>query len=194
MCSGTPVGPTPSPRPRRAQRWPHRAAHCGEIRQSPNRPIARRIRRRRERPDQPLLQPLEVRRFRFGDRRSAAAESPPSAVQGHAAARGRLWWPIGGHRRAAAARRRRGRAELPRVTLRCAAQPTEPHSRTRAGGRRSNSRNGAGSSRSTRWRRRRCTNRPARHLRPATHRFVPLPPRRHVPTDRPPALAVGVRR
>jgi hypothetical protein len=59
---GTPLESTPSPRPRRAQLWHHRASLCGAIRQSPNRPIARRIRRRRERPE-----PLQrVRLFRFG--------------------------------------------------------------------------------------------------------------------------------
>ena len=88
-CWGTPVGPTPTPRPHRAQRWRQRAAHCGAIRQSPNRPIARRIRRRRERPG---LQ--RVRRFRL--RRigvSAAAEAPPpSAVQVDAAALCRGQW------------------------------------------------------------------------------------------------------
>jgi hypothetical protein len=47
---GTPVGPTPAPRPRRAQPWHDRAAPCGGLRQSPNDPIARRCRRRRERP------------------------------------------------------------------------------------------------------------------------------------------------
>jgi hypothetical protein len=56
---GTPVGPTPAARPRRAQRWQHRAALGGEIRQSPNRPIARRCRRRRARPGR-----LRVRRLR----------------------------------------------------------------------------------------------------------------------------------
>jgi hypothetical protein len=50
------------PRPRRAQVWRHRAALCGVPRQSPNRPIARRIQRRRERPE-----PLRVRRFRCGE-------------------------------------------------------------------------------------------------------------------------------
>jgi hypothetical protein len=61
------------------------------------------------------------------NRRSAAAEPPPpSAVQVHAAALGRAQWHNRRHRRAAAARRRRGRPEPPRrVTLRCAAQPTE---------------------------------------------------------------------
>jgi hypothetical protein len=55
------VGPTPSPRPRRAQRWRRRFALGGALRQSPNGPIAHRIRRRRERPE---LQ--RVRRFHFG--------------------------------------------------------------------------------------------------------------------------------
>ena len=58
------MGPTPAPRPRRAQRWTHRAAPCGGPRQSPIRRIARRIRRRRERPGR-----RGVRRFRL--RRSA---------------------------------------------------------------------------------------------------------------------------
>jgi hypothetical protein len=69
--SGDPVGPTPSPRPRRAQQRQHRAALCGAPRQSANRPITDRIRRRRERPE-----PLRVRRFRFGIG-GAAAECPP---------------------------------------------------------------------------------------------------------------------
>jgi hypothetical protein len=53
-------GPPPSPRPRRAQRQRHRAALGGAMRQSPNRPIARRIQSRRERHE-----PLRVRRFRL---------------------------------------------------------------------------------------------------------------------------------
>ncbi len=57
---GTPVGPTFRTLARREQAWLHRAAHCGALRQSPNRPIARRIRRRRERPER-----LRVRRFRL---------------------------------------------------------------------------------------------------------------------------------
>ena len=52
------MGPIPAPRPRRAQTWPHRASLGGGARQSPNRPIARRCRRRRERPEQ------RVRRLR----------------------------------------------------------------------------------------------------------------------------------
>jgi hypothetical protein len=48
---GTPVEPTPSLRPRRAQQvWLRRAALCGVQRQSPNRRIARRCQRRRDRP------------------------------------------------------------------------------------------------------------------------------------------------
>ena len=118
----------------------------------------------------------------------------PPAVQVHAAALGRVQWPIGGDRRAAHARRRRGRPELLRVTLRCAAQPTEPYSRARAGTRRSNSpkrmessRNGVGSERSTRRRRRRCTP-------PAASR--PPPASRAIPARAPCAdgCAVGVRR
>ena len=59
--SGTPVGSIPSTGLRCAQRWRHRAALGGVARQSPNRPIARRVRRRRERPER-----LRVRRCRFG--------------------------------------------------------------------------------------------------------------------------------
>ena len=121
-----PWGPTPSPRPRRAQQWRHRAALGGGTRQSPNRPIARRIRRRRERPGR-----HRVRRFRCGESAvSAPAESPPpSAVQVHAAAHCRGHWPFFIRRGAAAPRRRRGRPgrlELllqRQVPLRCAAQP-----------------------------------------------------------------------
>jgi hypothetical protein len=55
---------------------------------------------------------------------SALAESPPpSAVQVHAAALGRVQWPFFIRRGAAAARRRRGRPGHPRVPLRYAAQP-----------------------------------------------------------------------
>ena len=60
---GTPVGPTPSPRPRRAQVWHDRAALGGAPRQSPNRPIARRIRRRRERPEPQRVRRLRLRRI-----------------------------------------------------------------------------------------------------------------------------------
>ena len=56
---GTPVGPTP----RRAQRWLDRAALGGDVRQSPNRPIARRIRRRRERPEPQRVRRLRLRRI-----------------------------------------------------------------------------------------------------------------------------------
>ncbi len=74
---GYPVGPTPSTRPRRSQRWRHRAAQGGGPRQSPNRPIADRRQGRRQRPEQ-----MEVRLSRFGIGGSAAAESPPSAGSG----------------------------------------------------------------------------------------------------------------
>jgi hypothetical protein len=60
-----PVGPTPSPRPRRAQLFylltQHRAALCGAIRQSPNRRIADRIQSRHRHPGR-----RRVCRFRFG--------------------------------------------------------------------------------------------------------------------------------
>jgi hypothetical protein len=56
-----------------------------------------------------------------------AAESPPSAVQVHAAARCRAQWRIRRDRRNGPCRllHRRGRPGLQRVTLRCVAQPTE---------------------------------------------------------------------
>jgi len=60
---GTPVGPTPAPRPRRAQIWPHRAALGGDVRQSPNDPIARRCRRRRGRPGLQRVRRLRSRRI-----------------------------------------------------------------------------------------------------------------------------------
>jgi hypothetical protein len=60
---GTPVGPTPAPRPRRAQRWLDRAGLCGAQRQSPNRPIARRCRRRRERQGPHRVRRLRLRRI-----------------------------------------------------------------------------------------------------------------------------------
>jgi hypothetical protein len=60
---GTPVGPTPAPRPRRAQRWLDRAALCGVLRQSPNRRIARRCQRRRERPGRQRVRRLRLRRI-----------------------------------------------------------------------------------------------------------------------------------
>jgi hypothetical protein len=72
---GYPRGPPPHPGSVRAQRlWLHRATLGGDLRQSPNRPIARRIRRRRERPGR-----RRVRRFRL--RRSAECGGrAPSAV------------------------------------------------------------------------------------------------------------------
>ncbi len=57
------MGPTPAPRPRRAQVWPHRAALCGDLRQSPNDPIARRCQRRRERPGRRRVRRLRLRRI-----------------------------------------------------------------------------------------------------------------------------------
>ena len=70
-----PWGPTPSSRPRRAQPWLHRAALCGETQQSPNRPIACRIRRRRERPER-----RRVRRFCFRRIGRECAGRVPAAV------------------------------------------------------------------------------------------------------------------
>jgi hypothetical protein len=105
---------------------------------------------------------------------SAAAESPPpSAVQGHAAARCRVLWQNRRHRRAAAARRRRGRPGRQRVPLRCAAQPNRNrNSRARAGARRSNTRKSVGSSRGTRRGRARFTP-PAASQPPPTPRPIP---------------------
>jgi len=60
---GTPVGPTPARRPRRAQLGLHRAALGGLLRLSPNDPIARRCRRRRERPGQRRVRRLRSRRI-----------------------------------------------------------------------------------------------------------------------------------
>jgi hypothetical protein len=140
---GYPVGPTPAPRPRRAQLWLDRAALCGGLRQSPNRPIADHIRRRRERPERPRVRRIRLRRIGV----SAAAESaPPSAVQVDAAALGRKQWPFRIRRGAAAARRRHGRPGQGHVTLRCAAQPNRNRNgRARAGARRSDGRNLKGS-------------------------------------------------
>jgi hypothetical protein len=72
---GTPWGPPPAPRPRRAQQWQYRAAPCGVQRQSPNRPIARRIRRRRGRQEL-----LRVRRFRLRRIGRECASRVPAAV------------------------------------------------------------------------------------------------------------------
>ena len=58
-----PWGPPPSPQPRRAQQWQHRAALGGGLRQSPNRPIARRCRRRRARPGRRRVRRLRSRRI-----------------------------------------------------------------------------------------------------------------------------------
>ncbi len=182
------MGSTPAPRPRRAQQWLDRAALGGGQRQSPNRPIARRIRRRRERPELRRVRLFRWRRIGV----SAAAESPPpSAVQEHAAAQGRAKWPTGHHRRAAAARRRLGRPGQRRVTLRCAAQPNRNrNSRARAGTRRSKPQNGIGSSRSTRRGRAGCTP-PPHSPRPLR---APSLPALLVPTDVPSMPAVGARR
>ena len=114
------MGPTPHPAPPcPAQRFGHRAAHGGALRQSPNRPITDRRQRRRERPG--------PRRVSLSGSATASgeAESPPCAVQVHAAALCGGQWPIRRDRRAAPGRRRRGRPERQRVTSRCAAQPTE---------------------------------------------------------------------
>ena len=87
---GTPVGPTPAPRPRRAQDWLDRAALGGGSRQSPNRPIARRIRRRRERPGRRRVRRLRLRRIggvrRPSRRRRRPCRDTPlhvAAIHGH---------------------------------------------------------------------------------------------------------------
>ena len=119
---GYPRGPTPAPRPRRAQRvWHDRAALGGGLRQSPNRPKTDRIRRRRERPE-----PARVRLFCFGIG-GWGGPVQPSGVQVHTAARCCVQWRIRRDRRNGPCRllHRRGRPGLQRVTLRCVAQPTE---------------------------------------------------------------------
>jgi hypothetical protein len=73
---GTPKGPATAPRPRRAQSWRHRTARGGVPRQSPNRPIARRIRRRRERPGR-----RRVRRFRCGESAECAGRVPAAVCR-----------------------------------------------------------------------------------------------------------------
>jgi hypothetical protein len=190
---GTPMGPTPAPRPRRAQRWHDRAGLCGVQRQSPNRPIARRIRRRRERPD-----PRDrVRRFRFrrigGVRRPSPRRRLPcrrtplylAAVNGHSESVAELLLHGAD-----------GAVQETNFGYRCAA----PHSRTenrssraRAGGRRSNTRGCLGSSRTTRRPRARCTPPAASQLPPTPLASHPLPPLL-VPTDVPSVLAVCARR
>ena len=74
------MGPTP----RRAQRWLDRAALCGVLRQSPNRPIARRIRRRRELPEPPRVSRLRLRRI---------GRTRPSPAAVGRAGRRRCTWP-----------------------------------------------------------------------------------------------------
>jgi hypothetical protein len=76
------------------------------------------------------------------------------------------------------------------AALRRTAEP-KPHSRARAGRRRSNGRNGEGSSRRTRRRRARCTHPPPHRPRPLR---VPSFPMLLVSTDVPSVLAVGIRR
>jgi hypothetical protein len=89
---GTPVGPTPAPRPRRAQAWRHRAALGGALRRSPNRRIARRCQRRRERPELRRVRRLRLRRIggvrRPSPRRRLPCRYTPlhdAAYEGHSA-------------------------------------------------------------------------------------------------------------
>ncbi len=145
--------PIPSTRPRRVQRWSRRAAHGGELRQSPNRPTTDRIQSRRRRSG-----PVPRVHLFASASAGGVAESSPSVVQVDADALCRVQWLVGRDCGAAAARRRRGRPERSRVTLRCVAQPHRTrNSPARAGRRRGNSRNGIGSSRRTRRGRGRCT-------------------------------------
>jgi hypothetical protein len=151
---GTPVGSTPSPR-RAVHSYGITALHFAA--QYGNRRIVRLL----VASDADVNAQNRYNGCAFSASASAecAGRVPaPSAVQVDAAALRRGQWPIGRDRRAALARRRRGRPGQPqRVTPSCAAQLTEPHSRARAGARRSNPRKTGGSSCSTRRRRGRCT-------------------------------------
>ena len=83
LGTGCPMGPTPSPRPRRAQAVvPHRVALCGGLRQSPHRPRADR----RQRPCQ------RRGRQRVNLSVSAKAGGRPSPIVRLAGAR-RCTWP-----------------------------------------------------------------------------------------------------
>ena len=73
------MGPTPAPRPRRAQRWLHHAELGGGLRQSPNDPIARRCRRRRARPGHQRVRRLRSRRI-GGVRRPSPRRRLPCRV------------------------------------------------------------------------------------------------------------------
>jgi hypothetical protein len=166
---GTPVGPTPAPRPRRAQRvWLHRAALGGELRQSPNDPIARRCRRRRERPER-----LRVRPFALAANRPLTASTESPAAVGRAGARrctGLRAMAILHPSRSCCSAAPTGpsRATTGTAALRRTAETENRNSRGHAGRRRSNSRNGMGCSRHTRLERRRCTP-PAASQPPPNH-------------------------
>jgi hypothetical protein len=114
---GTPVGPTP----RRAQVWLDRASLGGGLRQSPNRPIADRIRRRRGRPGRRLVRRFRLRRIgrvrRLSPRRRLPCRDTP------------LHWAAGGGQSASIAELLLCGADgaVHNYWYRCAA----PHSRNR---------------------------------------------------------------
>ena len=184
---GTSVGPIPAPRPRRAQRWRQRAALCGGIRQSPNRPIARRIRRRRERPGRRRVRRLRLRRIGGVRRPSRRRRRPCRCTPLHIAA-------CNGHSSSVAELLLRGADGAVQNIhgYRCAA----PHSRNRkpqAAARAQGHAEGMGGSV---WEARAIRGGgEAGALPPAASQRPPPPPATLlVPTDVSSALAVGARR
>ena len=157
---GYPSGPTPAPRPRRAQTWLHRAALGGVARQSPNRPIARRCRRRRERPGLP-----RVRRFRL--RRIGRECTMPRTIA----------IPMPSRSCCCAAPTGPSRPTTGNAALRRTAETENRSSRARAGTRRSDGRKTMGRSRPTRRERERCIPPAASRPPPTLPASRPIPPR-----------------
>ena len=179
-----PWGPTPHTRPRRAQRWLDRAALCGEIRQSPNRPIARRIRRRRERPGPQRVRRLRLRRIGGVRRPSRRRRRPCRHTPLHFAA-----W--NGHSSSVAELLLRGAdgAVQANHRYRCAA----PHSRNRKPQAAARAQAHAEAMGGNPWEARGVRGGgEAGALPPAAS--PPPPPTLLVPTDVSSALAVGIRR
>ena len=194
LCSGTSLGtgvppwcPPPNTRPRRAQRWHDRAALGGEARQSPNRPIARRIRRRRERPGQLRVRRLRLLRIGGVRRPSRRRRRPCRGTPLHYAARN-------GHSSSVAELLLRGAdgAVQNNDGYRCAA----PHSRNRNPQAAARAQAHAEAMGGKLWEARaiRGGGEPGA-LRPPPHRPPPpSPPTLLVPTDVSSVLAVGARR
>ncbi len=128
-CWGTPVGPTPSPRPAvhsGGMTALHYAALYG------NRRMIRSLVDANAAVNAKTCLGCAVSAAANRPLSAPAESPPPSAVQEHAAACCRDQRPSRIRRGAAAARRRRGRRGQRRVPLRCAAQPKPKRQQPRA--------------------------------------------------------------